>query len=65
MGSRYKWQPASKLLLSDTTIGKKENFVWKEPCVDLSQQCTGVLRRWVTGDEDLLRLRELKIESGN
>jgi hypothetical protein len=26
------------LLLSDTSIGEKKNFVWKEPGVDLPQQ---------------------------
>src|SRR5713101_8648334 len=35
MRSRYKWQPASKLLLSGTTIGEKKNFVWEEPGIDL------------------------------
>jgi len=35
MRSRYKWQPASELLLSGTTIGEKKNLVWEEPGVDL------------------------------
>src|SRR5258708_22088856 len=65
MRSRNKRQPASQLLLSGTTIGEKNNFVWEEPSVDLPQQFTGVVRRWITGDEYLFRLCESKIESGS
>ncbi len=64
MGSRYKRQPASKVLLSGTTIGEKKNFVWEEPGVDLPQQITGVLGFEITGNEDLFRLSQAKIESG-
>jgi hypothetical protein len=64
MGSRYKWQPASKLLLSGTSIGEKKNFVWEEPCADLPQQCASVLGSGITGDEYLFRFSESKIESG-
>jgi hypothetical protein len=63
MGSRHKWQPASELLLSGTTIGEKKNFVWEEPGVDLPQQFSGVLRHGIAGDEYLFRLCESKIES--
>ncbi len=65
MGTRYKWQPASKLLLSGTTISEKKNFVWEEPVVDLPQQITGVLGSEITSNEDLFRFSESKIESGN
>src|SRR5260370_32512734 len=65
MGSRYKWQPASKLLLSGTTIGEEKNFVWEEPGVDLPQQFSRVLRHGIAGDEYLFRFSESKIESGS
>jgi hypothetical protein len=64
MGCRYKWQPASKLLLSSTAIGEEKNLVWQEPGVDLPQQVTSVLRRRITCDEDLFCLSEAEIESG-
>jgi hypothetical protein len=35
MGSRYKCQPAGKLLLTGTAVGEKKNFVREEPGVDL------------------------------
>src|SRR6266403_825973 len=65
MGSRDKRQPNRKLLLPGTTVGEKKNFVWKEPRVDLPQQFTSVLGRGITGNEDLFRLCQSKIESGN
>jgi hypothetical protein len=64
MGSRYKRQPASQLLLPGTAIGEKKNFVWEKPSVDLPQQFTGVPGGGIAGNEDLFRLSESKIESG-
>jgi hypothetical protein len=43
--------------LSGSTIGEKENFVWKEPGVDLPQQFTSVLGPWVTCAYQKLRSR--------
>src|SRR5260370_41090930 len=65
MASRYKGQPASKLLLAGSAIGEKKNFVGKDPTVHLPQQFTGVLGPGVAGNEDLFRLRQPKIESGS
>src|SRR5258708_35369689 len=64
MGSRDKRQPNCQFLLPGSAIGEKKYFVGKESRVDLPQQFTSVLGRGVTGNGNLFRLSQSKIESG-